>query len=346
MFPYFSIIIPVYNVAPYLRECLDSVLAQTFTDWEAICVDDGSTDGSGAILDEYAENDKRFRIIHQKNAGVSAARNAALELMNGDWFLFVDADDVIREDALQIFSKCLSNRKIDGILIYPYTSSWDGGKIPIRKVETKVLVEDASKEDLFLGPYAANGFPFSRIYRRSKFSDLRFKVGMSMCEDVCFWFDALSIDAKWTILQADYYLYRQRATSACGVGNPHNIIQVLDAHIYALRSIGSSISSPVANKMRYSRRFNWGPLHFLSKVCEHNREITDDEWGRIYERFSKIKRECGRDPFPLRYKIVLSLSRTKCGRFLLPMYWCMITNSLKGKHLLATVLRRMKVLNG
>ena len=94
--PFFSIIIPVYNVAPYLRECLDSVIAQTFTDWEAICVDDGSTDGSGAILDEYAAKDKRFRVIHQKNAGVSVARNAAIELMHGDWFLFVDADDVIR----------------------------------------------------------------------------------------------------------------------------------------------------------------------------------------------------------------------------------------------------------
>ena len=247
---------------------------------------------------------------------------------------------------MQIFSKYLLNRKIDGILIYPYTSPWDGGKIPARKVETKVLVEGASKEDLFLGPHAANGFPFARIYRRSKFSELRFKVGMSMCEDVCFWFDALAIDAKWTILQADYYLYRQRATSACGVGNPHNIIQVLDAHLYALRGIGSRINSPGANKIRYSRRFNWGPLHFLSKVCEHSREITDDEWGMINERFLEIDRECGRFPFSLRYKAVLLLSRTKCGRFMLPVFWRVIEKSLKGKHLLATVLRRMKVLDG
>ncbi len=345
MTPFFSIIIPVYNVAPYLRECLDSVLAQTFADWEAICVDDGSTDGSGAILGEYAARDKRFRVIHQKNAGVSAARNAAMELMNGDWFLFVDADDEIREDALQIFSKYLSNKIIDGILIYPYTSSWDGGEIPIRKIETKVLVDNASKEDLFLGPYAANGLAISRIYRRSTFSALRFKVGMSMCEDVCFWFDALAIDAKWIILQSDYYLYRQRATSACGVWNPHNIIQVLDGHIYALQSIGSRINSPTANKKRYSKRFKWGPLHYLSKACDGSCEIAEDEWELINERFAVIEQECGQFPFPLRYKVVLLLSRTKCGRFVLPVYWYVITNSLKGKHLLATVLRRMKVLN-
>ena len=93
MTPFFSIIIPVYNVAPYLRECLDSVLAQTFTDWEAICVDDGSTDDSGAILDEYVARDKRFRVIHQKNAGVSAARNRALQVALGEWITFLDGDD-------------------------------------------------------------------------------------------------------------------------------------------------------------------------------------------------------------------------------------------------------------
>ena len=83
MSPFFSIIIPVYNVAPYLRECLDSVLAQTFTDWEAICVDDGSTDGSGAILDEYAVRDKVVFIIHQKNSSVGAARNKGSDFVTG-----------------------------------------------------------------------------------------------------------------------------------------------------------------------------------------------------------------------------------------------------------------------
>ena len=77
--PFFSIIIPVYNVAPYLRECLDSVLAQTYPNWECLCVNDGSTDGSSAILDEYAEKDSRFRVFHKTNGGVSAARNISLQ---------------------------------------------------------------------------------------------------------------------------------------------------------------------------------------------------------------------------------------------------------------------------
>jgi len=89
----FSIIIPVYNVAPYLRECLDSILAQTYADWEAICVDDGSTDGSGKILAEYASKDSRFRTVHQQNQGVSVARNRAMSMAVGEWLLFMDPDD-------------------------------------------------------------------------------------------------------------------------------------------------------------------------------------------------------------------------------------------------------------
>ena len=89
----FSIVIPVYNVAPYLRECLDSLLAQTCADWEAVCVDDGSTDSSGAILDEYAAKDSRFVVVHQENRGVSAARNKGLDIAKGEWLVFLDGDD-------------------------------------------------------------------------------------------------------------------------------------------------------------------------------------------------------------------------------------------------------------
>lgn len=90
-----SIIIPVYNVAPYLRECLDSLLAQTLPNWEAICIDDGSSDGSGGILDEYGSIDQRIRVVHQVNQGVVAARQAGFFLSKGDIVLFLDGDDML-----------------------------------------------------------------------------------------------------------------------------------------------------------------------------------------------------------------------------------------------------------
>lgn len=103
----FSIIIPVYNVEPYLRECLDSVSHQTFADWEAICVNDGSTDSSGDILSEYAAHDSRFHITTQPNGGLSSARNRGLAHAQGDYILFLDSDDWLENNALEILDSNL-----------------------------------------------------------------------------------------------------------------------------------------------------------------------------------------------------------------------------------------------
>ena len=95
-----SVIVPVYNVAPYLRQCMDSLVGQTLREIEVICVDDGSTDGSGAILDEYAVRDSRIRVIHQANAGAGAARNAGLAMATGEYLFFCDPDDWCRREML------------------------------------------------------------------------------------------------------------------------------------------------------------------------------------------------------------------------------------------------------
>ncbi|MBO7720838.1 MAG: glycosyltransferase family 2 protein [Kiritimatiellae bacterium] len=105
--PKFPVIIPVYNVAQYLGECLDSVKAQTFTAWEAICVDDGSSDDSGKILDEYARKDPRFKVFHRQNAGVSAARNAGIREAQGEFIAFLDGDDEYPKDRFAILNDCL-----------------------------------------------------------------------------------------------------------------------------------------------------------------------------------------------------------------------------------------------
>lgn len=105
----FSVIIPVYNVEAYLQACLGSVLNQTFEDWEAICVNDGSTDNSAAILEEYGHKDSRFKIFSQSNGGLSAARNTGLKAAAGDYVLFLDSDDWLEGNALEIVSKSLAD---------------------------------------------------------------------------------------------------------------------------------------------------------------------------------------------------------------------------------------------
>lgn len=100
MAPLVSVIVPVYNTSAYLRECLDSLLAQTYRELEILCVNDGSTDNSPAILEEYAARDSRIRVITQENAGLGAARNAALDAATGEWVVCVDSDDTLEPDIL------------------------------------------------------------------------------------------------------------------------------------------------------------------------------------------------------------------------------------------------------
>ena len=200
-----SIIIPVYNVAPYLRECLDSVLAESDADVECICVDDGSTDGSAAILDEYAKCDSRLHVIHQDNAGVSAARNAALAALTGDWFAFVDGDDWVDvRTMLELVSKAEA-------------SGYDG-----------VFVGEQGLMDFY-------GCVCNKFYRSSTFGHLRFLGGMRYREDFCFWIDAYwGVKARWLRTDAKYYHYRSREGSATSDVTPHAYHDLLFCYVYAL----------------------------------------------------------------------------------------------------------------
>ena len=111
--PKFSIIIPVYNVEEYLKECLESIINQSFKDFEVICVNDGSTDNSLEILQKYAENDERFKVLNQENQGQGVARNNALNIANGEYILFVDPDDFIELNMLEVLNERLDVQNVD-----------------------------------------------------------------------------------------------------------------------------------------------------------------------------------------------------------------------------------------
>lgn len=117
--PKVSIIVPVYNVAPYLRQCMDSIINQTYRNIEIICIDDGSTDESGKILGEYAKSDDRIKAVHTNNAGVASARNTGLSLASGEYLLFVDGDDWIDTATCQKAVSSISTELVD-VVMWPY----------------------------------------------------------------------------------------------------------------------------------------------------------------------------------------------------------------------------------
>ena len=166
--PLISIIVPVYNVEKYLCQCLDSILSQTFTNWEAILVDDGSKDGSGIICDEFALRDSRFLSLHQENKGVSTARNNGLTHANAEWILFVDSDDVIPRNAIKdLYEKSTCNN-ID-IVIGAWEKSDNGEKriIPL-------MTQGYVSSDKLIRKYLEGkcyGGPVGKLFRKSLFAD-------------------------------------------------------------------------------------------------------------------------------------------------------------------------------
>ncbi|MBO7068149.1 MAG: glycosyltransferase family 2 protein [Bacteroidaceae bacterium] len=114
-----SVIVPIYNVEKYLRRALDSILSQTYKDWEAILVDDGSTDGSSLIAEEYARNDNRFKVIHKTNGGQSDARNAGMQHINGEYLLFLDSDDFLHPQLMELCIEAIQRDNSD-IVAFTY----------------------------------------------------------------------------------------------------------------------------------------------------------------------------------------------------------------------------------
>lgn len=217
--PFISIIIPVYNAAPYLRKCLDSIIVQTYTDLEVLLIDDGSTDESGIICDEYAEKDPRFQVLHKENEGVSKARNTALERVCGEWFTFVDADDYLLEDALQTYHNHISE-DIDMVTAYYKKIDTHGNilKQPERKFAKKITFEEALLDQY--EPLAEsglfNGYIWDKLFRTSVIKEhkLRFNEQIHVKEDGLFIVEFICKSRRDVFLTTEVvYGYVQNETS-------------------------------------------------------------------------------------------------------------------------------------
>ena len=128
--PLVSVIIPVYNVEKYLERCVDSVLAQTYTNLEIILIDDGSTDTSGKICDEYAQKDARIRVLHKKNTGIADTRNIGLDISKGEYIAFVDSDDFVASIFIEVAMDAMLNEQCDLVALTDGIAFWDGEAEP------------------------------------------------------------------------------------------------------------------------------------------------------------------------------------------------------------------------
>ena len=210
--PQISVIIPIYKAENYINRCIDSILAQKYTDWELLLVDDGSPDRSGTICDEYAQRDFRIRVMHKQNGGVSSARNLGLENAQGEFITFVDADDYIGPSYLQ---SLIDNKDYD-LILTGRTLFGDNGEQGLFDNEGACyeditnLIKDW-KESFDKKGFTIGGLSFvtAKAIRSSiiKDNNIRFSQEMKLGEDTCLIFDCLRYSRNAKIIQENGYYY-------------------------------------------------------------------------------------------------------------------------------------------
>lgn len=233
--PAVSVIVPVYKAENYLHRCVDSLLAQTFTDFEILLIDDGSPDHSGIICDEYAAKDSRIRVFHKENGGVSSARNIGLDKSNGEWIVFVDSDDWVDDIWLEKYNDSMD---IDTDIIFQgYVREERNNKQifhyydTCKKQETVNIIPKLEQRDLF-------GWTWMKIFRSSiiKKYNLRFNQNISMNEDLIFTLEfCLHIKHKIKVLSSTTYHYNDTPNSLFYKQTPYEEAKIKIEQIYALR---------------------------------------------------------------------------------------------------------------
>ena len=266
--PKVSIIIPVYKVETTIHKCLDSFLAQTLKEWEIVLVDDGSPDRSGQICDEYATKDSRFRIIHQQNAGVSAARQAGLETVTGEYVIHSDPDDWVEPQMLEALYRKAVAEDADMVICDMYKDF--GDKCLYYKQDVTDTNPHSILNDIFRNKI--HGSCCNKLIKRSCMNKYgaKFPKGVNYCEDVCFLVQLLKHDINVTYLNKAYYHYVQNQGS---ITNAYTI-ETLKTHQKYVQFLTEQLpedSLPVVTSKE-----------FVKKLAYRSAVLSNSDFKKLY----------------------------------------------------------------
>lgn len=186
-----SIIVPVYNVQKYLEQCIESVISQSGEKLELILINDGSTDNSGVICDRYSKKDKRIKVIHKENGGVSTARNEGLKAAKGEYIWFLDSDDYMVNSAIRCILEFIKNQYNPDMITCAHYNNYSDGNIELCSLPFNTSTENINRHEYYKNLYLSNGAywaPWKNIYKNSVIqrNDLKFLAGVICSEDCDF----------------------------------------------------------------------------------------------------------------------------------------------------------------
>ncbi|MBW4803829.1 glycosyltransferase family 2 protein [Loigolactobacillus coryniformis] len=222
--PDISIIVPVYNATRYLDQCVKSLLVQTISNFEIILIDDGSTDLSWQFCKKWTEIDTRVKAIHQKNAGVSAARNQGIKNAAGEYITFVDSDDYVATNFLALLVEGFNKNDSIDLSITGYQKQKENGKIDVQtRGNSQILTQEESFADIFLD-YGFEGYPFNKLFKTKliRENNLIFATDITICEDLLFCVQYLSLASCVAYNPQPTYYYIVRDNSALTSRQPGN----------------------------------------------------------------------------------------------------------------------------
>ena len=270
MMPKISVIVPVYNVEQYLPQCLDSIINQTYKNLEIICVDDGSPDNSGKILDEYAKKDKRIKVIHQENGGLSVARNTGLDNATGEWVSFIDSDDYIKLDFYENLISAANKSGADVVQCGFYL--YDEAVIKEIKYPTSLF---CSYSDIL--KQIKKCYVWNKLWKREfiKKHNLKFTPKIYF-EDVLFTVTAIPLIIKWENLNYVGYYYRYNPNSI--TNDPKKIKKRSEDRYYINNSV---LTSPNISEHPFYAELK----DFLAKHLIDANELMDPQ---IRSKYKKI----------------------------------------------------------
>ena len=287
--PLVSVIIPIYKVESFLRECVDSVIAQTYPNLEIILVDDGSPDGCPAICDEYAAKDSRVRVLHKENGGLSDARNAGMKIANGKYYSFVDSDDVIHPAMIEaLITPILRDDSIKMSACDYREIEEDYSANNIEETCDTDMYENMSFE-CFAKDFSLWCVAWGKLYEKSLFSDIKYPVGR-LHEDE---FTTYRLCYKaGTIAATTFkgYLYRKRRTSIMANRSAKNLTDSLDAYKGRL-DFAFSVKSDFLYRSAMLSAFN---IYFGTFMPPLNKIATSE----VRKKYRKFLTDCDKKKLP------------------------------------------------
>lgn len=279
--PIISLIVPVYNTEKYLKRCLDSILAQTFSDFELILIDDGSTDSSGKICDDYAKEDNRITVFHQENKGQATARNYGLDWVyansNSKWINLIDSDDAVHPRMLEILYKyacCAESKLIVGDLVsFRNSDSLEYEQIDSNFVKTTL----SSPEDFFVNNHYIEVSPCCKLYSRSCFENIRYPDGKIHEDNFTTYKIIFALDMILHVEAPLYYRYINHESTTRSTWSPKRL-SVFEAY-------NEQIDYFEANN--YFRAKEKIVIHAAEVMCNQLREVQKTDNYHNYQKVLK-----------------------------------------------------------